>query len=81
VRDLVDAFGDTGHSRARGEEAQAVKREAGHKARRWVVERTHRWMNRFRRRLICWEKKPVTYLGRLHRVCALITYRAAGLLR
>ena len=42
VRDLVKAFGYTAHIRARGEEAQAIKREAGFKARRWVVERTHR---------------------------------------
>jgi transposase len=80
VRDLLDEFGYTGHIRARGEEAQAVKREAGHKARRWVVERSHSWMNRFRRILIRWEKKPDNYLGLLHLVCALITYRAAGLL-
>ena len=41
VRDLVAAFGYTAHIRARGEEAQAIKRDAGFKARRWVVERTH----------------------------------------
>ena len=80
VRDLLEEFGFTAHIRRRGEEAQAVKREAGHKARRWVVERTHSWMNRFRRILIRWEKKPENYLGLLHLVCAFITYRAAGLL-
>ncbi len=77
---LADEFGFTAHIRKRGEEAQALKREAGDKARRWVVERTHSWMNRFRRLLIRWEKKPANYLGLLHLVCALITYRAAGLL-
>ena len=50
------------------------------KARRWVVERTHSWMNRFRRILIRWEKKVENYFGMLHFVCAWITYRAAGLL-
>ncbi len=80
VRELLDEFGYTAHIRARGEEAQALKREAGHKARRWVVERTHSWMNRFRRILIRWEKKPANYLGLLHFVCAFLTYRAAGLL-
>ena len=49
VRDLVKEFSYTAHIRARGEEAQAIKHEAGFKARRWVVERTHSWMNRFRR--------------------------------
>ncbi len=80
VRDLVEEFGYTAHIRARGEEAQAIKHEAGFKARRWVVERTHSWMNRFRRILTRWEKKPMNYLGLLHFVCAIITYRCAGLL-
>lgn len=79
VRDLVDAFGYTAHIKARGEEAQAIKRQAGFKARRWVVERTHSWMNRFRRILTRWEKKAVNYLGMLHLVCAVITYRCAEL--
>jgi len=79
ARDLADAFGYTAHIRARGEEAQAIKHEAGFKARRWVVERTHSWMNRFRRLLTRWEKKAENYLGLLHLVCAIITYRCAGL--
>ena len=79
VRDLLAEFGYTAHIRARGEEAQAVQREAGYKARRWVVERTHSWLNRFRRILIRWEKKPANYLAMLHLACALVTYRAAGL--
>ena len=79
VRELAVEFGYTAHIRARGEEAQAIKREAGYKARRWVVERTHSWMNRFRRILIRWEKKPENYLGLLHLVCALVTYRCLGL--
>ena len=49
VRDTVAEFGFTAHIRARGEEAAAIKREAGFRARRWVVERTHSWLNRFRR--------------------------------
>jgi transposase len=80
VRDLAQEFGYTLHLRTRGEEAQAIKREAGFKARRWVVERTHSWMNRFRRILIRWEKKAANYLALLHLVCGLITYRCAGLL-
>jgi putative transposase len=79
VRDLVKEFRYTAHIRSRGEEAQALKRQAGFKARRWVVERTHSWMNRFRRILTRWEKKTENYLGLLHLVCAVITYRGAGL--
>lgn len=80
VRELVVEFAFTGHIRARGEEAKALKAEAGLKARRWVVERSHSWMNRFRGILIRWSKKPANYLALLHFACAWITYHAARLL-
>jgi len=48
---MTAEFGFTLHLRTRGEEMQVIKKEAGYKARRWVVERTHSWMNRFRRAL------------------------------
>jgi transposase len=80
VRALLLEFGYTAHIRSRGEEAQALKRSARFKARRWVVERTHSWMNRFRRILIRWEKRAENYLGLLHLTCAILTYRCAGIL-
>jgi transposase len=80
VRETLKEFGFTAHIRSRGEEAQAIKREAGFKARRWVVERTHSWMNCFRRVLIRWDKRPDNYIAFLHFACALIAFRAAGLL-
>ena len=49
-----------------------------YRARRWVVERTHSWMNRFRRLLIRWEKKEDNYIAILHFVCAWITYKRGG---
>lgn len=52
----------------------------GFRARRWDVERTHSWMNRFRRVLIRWEKRAETYPAFLHLACAAITWRAIGLL-
>ena len=79
VREALSEFGFTAHIRCRGEEAKAIKTEAGFKARRWVVERTHSWFNRFRRILIRWEKKPENYIGLLHLVCAVIAFRCAGL--
>jgi putative transposase len=78
VREILREFGFTAHIRSRGEETQAIKREAGFKARRWVVERAHSWMNRFRRLLVRWEKKPENYLAMLHFACGLIAFRAAG---
>jgi len=72
VREIAWEFGYTTHIRSRGEEKKAC--EAGKKARRWVVERTHSWLNRYRRLLIRWEKKARNYLAMLHFACALITW-------
>ncbi len=79
VRKILAEFGFTAHIKARGEEAKELKAEAGKRARRWVVERSHSWMNRFRRILVRWDKKPENYLAFLHFACALIAFRAAGL--
>ena len=77
VRELLDDWGFTAHIRPRSAEAEAKKRIPGYRARRWVVERTHSWLNRFRRLLIRWEKKVENYLAMLHFACAWITFRAA----
>ena len=79
VRAVAAACGFVAHIRPRGEDAPATEAKPGQQARRWVVERTHSWMNRFRSLLIRWAKKPENYLGLLHFVCGLIAYRAAGL--
>jgi len=79
VREIVAEFGFTAHIPPKGNEAQQVKRKARGRARRYVVERTHSWMNRFRGILIRWCKKPENYIAMLHFALALITYRAAGL--
>ena len=79
VREVVEEFGFTAHIPRRGKEAQAVKRRARGKARRYVVERTHSWMNRFRGILIRWNKKPENYIALLHFAFAVITYRCMGL--
>jgi putative transposase len=79
VRETLAAWNSTAHLRRRGDEAQAKRAIPGYRARRWVVERTHSWMNRFRRVLIRWEKKVDNYLGWLHFACAWITFRAAEL--
>ena len=77
VRWLAEACDFVAHIRARGEET--TEKKAGQKARRWPVERTHSWMNRFRSLLTRWSKKAANYEGLLHFVCGLIAYRAAGL--
>ena len=79
VRDILQEFGFTAHIRSRREEAQTIKVEAGQRARRWMVERRHSWLNRFRRLLIRWEKKAENYIALLHFACALVAFRAAGI--
>lgn len=46
----------------------------GSRARRWVVERTHSWLNRSRRLLVRWEKKTENYLAFLHLACAQLIF-------
>ena len=77
---LAEEFSFTLHVRPRGEEAKELKRDVRKKARRWVVERTHSWLNRFRGILIRWEKKVETYIAMLHLALGIITWRATGLL-
>ena len=44
-------------------------------ARRWVVERTHSWCNRYRKLLVSFEKTEAGYLGLLSLAAALICWR------
>lgn len=80
VRELAEEFGFTTHISSRGEEKREIKKSARKKARRWVVERTHSWLNRFRALLIRWTKRADTYIALLHLACGIITWRSTGLL-
>ena len=70
----ICARGYVPHVRPRGE---ATRRRRGrrHPARRWVVERTHAWLNRFRKLLVRFEKHEISYDALLEVACALIVYR------
>ena len=76
VYELLEKYGYTMHICKRGEEynnsnKKKKKRIPKYRARRWVIiERTHSWMNRFRRLLIRWEKKENNYIAILHFACA-----------
>ena len=50
-----------------------------HPARRWVVERTHAWHNRFRRLRVRWEKTLANYLAMVQRASILIIFRLSTL--
>ena len=62
------------HVRSLGEEKQEQEQVPGYRARRWVVERTHSWLNRSRRLLVRWEKKVENYLAFLHLACAQLIF-------
>lgn len=76
VRQILIAWGYVGHIPPQDESKRIIHDIPNYRARRWVVERTHSWMNRFRRLLIRWEKKPENYLAMIHLSFAAIAVRA-----
>jgi putative transposase len=63
------------HIKQRREEAHNKLTTPGFKARRWVVERTHSWINRFRKLLVSFEKTEASYVALLSLACAMICWR------
>jgi putative transposase len=82
VRQVAQRLGyqvHIGHRRRWGEpQPPPCPPSRRHPARRWVVERTNSWHNRFRALKIRWEKKPENYEALVHLACALITARFLG---
>lgn len=76
VQQEVEARGYEVHVPDKANAKKKRKRKRGRrKARRWVVEVTHSWLNRFRRLLVRWEKKKANYLSMLYFACAIICWR------
>lgn len=66
----------TARKHRRGEPAAPLPPPAArHPARRWVIERTNSWHNRFRKLRIRYEKQTQNYQGLVEFACALIVYR------
>jgi transposase len=61
------------HIRHRREEERIFHRK--HPARRWVVERTNSWHNRFRKLFTRYEKKDENYLCLVQLANSIIVYR------
>jgi len=72
MRILVRERGYLDHIRSRGGEKAEKATIPGYRARRWVVESTHSWLNRSRRLLVRWEKKTSNYLA-----CAQLVFAKA----
>ena len=60
---------------------QVETRTPGWKARRWVVEACHSWLNRNRGILIRWSKKEENHLALLQLACGLIAFKKANTAR
>ena len=65
------------YKRNRGQKIEAMcqKRYPSAKNKRWVVERTNSWHNRFRKLFTRYEKKVGNYLGLVQLSCSIIIYR------
>jgi len=71
----VEALNYRPHIKQRKEESADKKRKPGYKARRWVVEQTHSWLNPFRKLLVSFEKKEESYVALLSLAAAMICWR------
>lgn len=80
VREILAKLDLTPHIRSRGEEAKDLRADLGHRARRWVVERIHSWINRYRGMLVRWSKKTKNHEALLKFSLALITWQQLGVL-
>lgn len=65
------------HIRSRGEELAEKIRDPAWRARRWVVEACHSWLNRNRALLIRWSKKDENHLALLQLASGLIAFKKA----
>jgi Transposase DDE domain. len=71
--EVVKAHGYIPHIRPRGEEADKIKRDPQFKPRRWVVEGSHSWMNKFRKLVPRYEKTDLSHYGLVHFAAAMVT--------
>ena len=61
------------HIRHKGENLDDIVK--CHQPKRWVVERSASWLNRFRKLLVRFEKKAENYLGLVQLACSITVYR------
>ena len=78
IRRSAARRGYIAHIKSRGEEEKERKKNPRYKARRWVIERSNRWHNLFRRLKIRYEVHADNYLGFVHFANAVICWRRAA---
>lgn len=75
----IERHGYIPHVVDRRQEAQAKRRDPAKTARRWVVEASHSWFNRFRKLLVRYEKLERSFLALNHLAAAIIAFRKVPL--
>lgn len=77
ARLIVEDAGYIPHVRGRGAEREDKTANPDYKPRRWIVEVSHSWFNRFRKLLVRFEKKACTHMALTHLAAAIIAFRKA----
>lgn len=77
--EAIERHGYIPHVKGRGQEASELKRDPAKKARRWVVEVTHSWFNRFRKLLVRYEKLDRSFIALNHLAASIIAFRKVKL--
>lgn len=78
VRKLMVLYGYRPNIESRNYENRMKRAKTETTCRRWVVEASHSWLNRFRKILVRYEKTNSSYLALLHLACAIIALRKVG---
>ena len=76
---LIEEHGYIAHVVDRRQEVDMKQRDPTKKARRWVVEVSHSWFNRFRKLLVRYEKLERSYLALNYLAAAIIAFRKVPL--
>jgi Transposase DDE domain. len=72
---LIELHGYIPHVKGRGQEAIELANDSSKRAKRWVVEVTHSWFNRFRKLLVRYEKMERSFIALNHLAAAIIAFR------
>jgi len=67
------------HIRPRRKDWEEREPHPGARPRRWVVEVSHAWLNRFRKILVRFEELEITHLALLQFACAYLVFKRGRL--
>ena len=76
---IIEQHGYIPHVVDRRKEAEVKQRDPKKKARRWVVEASHSWFNRFRKLLVRYEELERSFVALNHLAAAIIAFRKVPL--